>query len=339
MTITEPTSRPPAEVADGIWRVDVNVPFRGLRQVNMWLIRDGDGWTMVDCGWGDAPTRAAIEHAWDTVLGGKPVTRLIVTHFHPDHMGNCRWICERWKLRPETSQTEWLAAQLAVRSLYSDSIEQRLKFFRENGLSDELLETFSKGWLLYSNGVELADNYKRLKDGDFVACAGGDWRVIIGRGHSPEMVTLYSEARGIYISGDQMLPKITSNVSVFPWEPLADPLAEFLESAARIGREIADDVLILPSHRDPFRGARQRAAELEHHHAERLDLVRQILSKQGSVPAGQMLDELFNRKLDGHQVSFAMGEALAHLNFLVLRGEVQRTPGPDGVVRFTLSKS
>lgn len=335
--MTEASSRPPVEVAEGIYRIDVDVPFRGLRQVNLWLLRDGPGFTMIDCGWGDEKTRKAISEAWETVMGGRPLTRLIVTHFHPDHMGNCRWICNRWGIRPELSQTEWLAAQLALRSLYSDSISQRLTFYTENGLSSDMLETFKTGWLLYSDGVEIADNFRRLTEGDLLELDGAKWRVIIGRGHSPEMVTLYCAERKVYVSGDQMLPTITSNVSVFPWEPLADPLAEFLASADVIAREIPDDVLVLPSHRDPFTGAARRARELHHHHEERLDLVLKILSKRGEAAAGELLDELFKRKLDGHQVSFAMGEALAHLNHLVLKGEVRRTPGVDGVVRFSLA--
>lgn len=334
--MSEPTYRPFVEVADGIWRLDVNVPFRGLRQINLWLLRDGDGWTMVDCGWGDAETRQAIEAAWTEVMGARPLTRLIITHFHPDHMGNCGWICRRWGLRPETSQTEWLAAQLALRSAYSDSVEQRLVYYHANGLSADMLATFKTGWLLYNKGVELSPDYRRLQDGEAVTIDGSAWRVIIGRGHSPEMVTLYCPERKVYISGDQMLPTITSNVSVFPWEPLADPLTEFLASADRIGRDIPDDVLILPSHRDPFCGARQRAVELHHHHEERLDLLRQILSNRGSTAAGALLDDLFKRKLDGHQISFAMGEAIAHLNHLVIKGEATRTTGADGVVRFAL---
>ncbi len=331
-TASQPTA--PVEVAEGIFRIDVQVPFRGLRQVNLWLLKDGAGWTMIDCGWGDKKTRDAIEYAWQSVLAGNPLTRLIVTHFHPDHMGNCRWICERWGLMPQLTQTEWLAAQLAVRSLYSDSVEQRLAFFTFNGLDKELLETFQSGWLLYRDGVEIADNYHRLQSNDVLTIDGTSWRVIIGAGHSPEMATLFCADRNIYISGDQMLPTITSNVSVFPWEPYADPLTEFLSSAELIAKEVPDDALVLPSHRDPFIGAKRRAQELRVHHAERLDEVRGILRRHGQVAAGECLDELFKRQLDGHQVSFAMGEALAHFNHLVLKGEIQRTIGSDGVSRF-----
>ncbi|WP_161139452.1 MBL fold metallo-hydrolase [Propylenella binzhouense] len=324
------------EIADGIFRLSIPVPFRGLRQVNLWLIRDGSGWTMVDCGWGDQETRDLITAAWDDILGGRPVTRLVVTHFHPDHMGNCAWIASHWNLLPHVTQTEWMAANLAVRNLYSDDVETRARFFVQNGLSEELLQVFHDGVILYHRGVDLPEQFCRLRDGEDLRIDGRDWRIITGAGHSPEMATLYDRARDIYLAGDQILPKITSNVSVWPWEPLADPLYDFLTSLERIATIVPDSAIVLPSHRDPFRGPRRRVAELKAHHAHRLEVLKADMRRQGEASAGACLAALFQGTLDGHQVAFAMAEALAHLNYLVRRGEAERIERSDGSVRFKL---
>lgn len=327
------------EIDDGLVRINLPVPFRGLKQVNLWLLRDGDGWAMIDCGWGDEETRETIETVWREALGGRPVTRLIVTHFHPDHMGNSRWICDRWSIRPEMTRTEWMAGNLALRGLYSDDLEFRARFFKLNGIDPELLEVFRHGTILYHLGVEMADDYTRLRDGEDVMIDGDSWRLITGGGHSPEMATLYCGARGIYIAGDQLLPKITTNISVWPAEPCARPLSEFLSSLDRIAAIVDDAAVVLPSHRDPFRGARARIRELHGHHDERLDLLRAAIRERGSISAGESLAILFRPELDGHQVSFAMGEALAHLNHLVELGEADRIEYRDGTIRFAASRN
>lgn len=323
------------EIDDGLIRINLPVPFRGLRQVNLWLLRDGDGWTMIDCGWGDEETRAILETVWRDALGGRPVTRLIVTHFHPDHMGNCRWICDRWSIRPQMTQIEWMAANLALRGLYSDDVDFRVRFFVRNGIEPELLDVFRNGTILYHLGVEIPDDYTRLRDGDTVVIDGSRWRVLTGAGHSPDLATLYDSRRRLYIAGDQLLPQITSNVSVWPSEPCATPLGDFLSSLDRISGEVSDEAVVLPSHREPFRGPGARAREIQAHHEQRLNVLRALLRERGSVTAGESLPVLFRPNLDGHQISFAMGEALAHLNHLVQLGEIRRIESRDGLIRFT----
>ncbi|MGQ7792477.1 MBL fold metallo-hydrolase [Faunimonas sp. B44] len=325
------------EIADGLFRISIPVPFRGLRQVNLWLLADRGGWTMIDCGWGDEQTRDLLSDAWRDILGGRPVTRLVVTHFHPDHMGNCGWISGQWKLLPQVTQTEWMAANLAVRNLYSDDTETRARFFVQNGIPPELLQVFHEGVILYHLGVDLPEQYCRIRDGDRIGIGGADWRVITGSGHSPEMATLYDAGRDVYIAGDQVLPKITSNVSVWPWEPLADPLGDFLSSLRRIAGIVPDSAIVLPSHRDPFRGPRRRIDELERHHEHRLANLKAEIRRRGEASAGECLGALFQGELDGHQVAFAMAEALAHLNYLVRGGEAERIERADGSVRFRLT--
>jgi len=325
----------PEEVAPGILRITAPVPFRSLKAVNLWLLEDGDGFTMIDCGWGDEDTHRRLEASWQAALGGKPINRLIVTHFHPDHAGNCRFISERWNVRPLMTQLEWMAANLALRSLYSDDPGLRAKFYRQNGLSEELLKRYHDETVLYDEGVDLPEAFERLHPGDVLTIGGRSWKVLTGQGHSPDLVMLYSAADDILIAGDQILPKITTNVSVWPWEPLADPLREFLEALDRLALTVTDKTFVLPSHREPFHNARARIDELKHHHAERLDQVLELLSGHASRPAADLLEPLFQRPLDGHQVNFAMGEAIAHLNRLMYEGAVSRNVDDDGIIRFS----
>jgi len=321
------------EVAPGIHWLSTPLPFR-LRAINLYLLEDGDGWTIVDCGYSRDDVRAQWEQIWASTLKGKPVTRLIVTHFHPDHVGNAAWLSERWNLRPQMTQAEWLTANLAEKNLNTDNIEHRHDFYIANGLDEVHQEVFRTGVIRYSNGVQLPPAYDRLFDGDELVIGGRTWKIIVGQGHSPEHASLYSDEIGVLIAGDQLLPEITTNVSVWPGEPDADALGLFLHSLDRFETALRPDTLVLPAHRRPFRNVHTRIAELKHHHRERLDSILAVATK-GPVTAGGLLTHLFPPGLDGHQIGFAMGEAVAHLNYLVNTGALRRY-SDGGVTRFAL---
>lgn len=325
-------------VAPGVLRINSPLPFRGLKQVNLWLIEDLDGWTMVDCGFGSAEVRAQLEAVWAQALGGKPVTRLFVTHFHPDHMGNCGWISRRWGIRPHMTSFEWMAAQLAHRDLYTDDVPSSAAFFARHGLSRDQIDVYRAGFLLYSDCVDMPDDYVSLSHGDLLQIGGRDWRVVVGAGHSPALAGLFCEASGVYIAGDQILPKITPNISVVHWDPLGDPLKLYLESLARIRLIVPDEVLVLPSHRAPFHGLHGRLDELSAHHRERLDFIRGLVDNREPITAAECMRELFGFVLDGQQVFFAMGEALAHLNHLRGLGELEMLEDGDGRRAYRLNE-
>lgn len=308
------------EVADGIFWISTPVPFVGLKQVNLWLLRDGAGWTMIDCGYGNSVVREQLEQVWSNVTRGRPITRLIVTHFHPDHAGNSGFICQRWGLRPWLTQAEWLTAHLAWADKDTDAMAARAKFYRRHGLAEPLVGQFLSEVLPYRNGVDLPPDYRRLRDGDEIAIDGDRWRVIVGGGHSPEHASLYCGDRCIMIAGDQLLPAITTNVSTWPAEPEFDAVGAFLETCRVFLDVLAADTLVLPSHRKPFFNARRRLHELSLHHAERLNL---ILAAGPETSAGDLMEVLFRFGLDGHQIGFVMGEAVAHLNHLVRLGHMQ----------------
>ncbi len=321
------------EVADGILWASTAVPFVGLRQVNLWFVRDGAGWTMIDCGFGWDQTRAQLETIWKDALGGLPITRLIVTHYHPDHAGNMAWICERWgDLLPRLSLGEWFACNISMTAGYADNIKQRTIWHAKHGLDVERRKLFEQEVVPYDVGVALPLAFKRLRDNDVVPIGKDNWRVVTGQGHSPEHVSLYCAERKILIAGDQILPQITTNVSTWPMEPEADTLASFLETCQKFLGILHPDTLILPSHRKPFRNVGFRLRELGHHHAARLNLLLDAV--KGETTAGDLLDVLFRGKLDGHQIGFAMGEAIAHLNYLVEIGRLRRVDTSDGSWRY-----
>ncbi|MGE3710245.1 MAG: MBL fold metallo-hydrolase [Hyphomicrobiaceae bacterium] len=322
------------EVADGIYWISTPVPFAGLRQVNLWLLRDGDGFTQIDCGYSWTQTRDMLETIWgSTLLGGRPVSRLIVTHYHPDHIGNCAWISQRWgDLLPHMSLAEWFAANLAVDDEYSDNLHQRAIWHRKHGLDEARQELFTKEVIVYSEGVQLPLAFKRLREDEYVKIGNDRWRVITGEGHSPEHVSLYCAERKILIAGDQILPQITTNVSTWPKEPEANTLEAFLDTCAKFLRVLDPDTLVLPSHRKPFLNVQFRLRELARHHAARLNRLLDGMGEEAA--AGELLDVLFGSKLDGHQVGFAMGEAIAHLNHLVRLGRLERIILPDGRWRY-----
>ena len=317
-------------VAPGVLRINSPLPFRGLKQVNLWLLRDGDGWTMIDCGFGSDEVRAQLEAAWSGALGGLPVTRLLVTHFHPDHMGNCAWLAQRWSLRPWMTTPEWMAAQLAYKDMFTDDIESSSAFFVRHGLPEDQIRIYRESFLLYSACVGMPGSYLTLTDGQSLNIGGRSWRVIVGGGHSPALAGFYCAELGVYIAGDQILPKITPNISVVHWEPFGDPLRLYLDSLERLRGIVPDDVLVLPSHREPFRGLHGRIAELEAHHQSRLDFIRALVDDRGSLTAAECMKALFGFVLDGQQIYFAMGEALAHLNRLVACGDIEAVEDANG---------
>lgn len=308
------------EVAPGIHWLSTPLPFR-LRAINLYLLEDGDGWTIVDCGYARADVRAQWEEVWARTLNGKPVTRLIVTHFHPDHVGNAAWICQRWQLRPWMTQGEWLTAHYALHN--EDDQEARFLFYRANGLPAEQEKVLREGMVPYASGVELPPAYNRLFVGDALTIGARRWQIVLGQGHSPEHASLYCDEIGVLLAGDQLLPEISTNVSVWPSEPEADALKLFLHSLDGFAALLRPDTLALPAHRRPFRGVHARIADLKAHHAERLATLLAVVAR-GPLTAGDLLPHLFPPGLDGHQIMFAMGEALAHLNYLVNGGALRR---------------
>jgi glyoxylase-like metal-dependent hydrolase (beta-lactamase superfamily II) len=332
-----PFANPPApgttiEVAPGVHWLRMALPFQ-LDHINLWLLEDGDGWLQVDTGLGNEATRRSWEKIIAEKIGAKPVKRVLVTHYHPDHAGNAAWLCKRFNAPLLMTRGEFLTVHAARNSTAGYTTEAQLELFRANGLDDATgAELLLRGGLYRSMVPDFPVSHRRLFEGERVQAGGRDWKVILGYGHAPEHASLYCAALNVLVSGDMLLPRISTNVAVRPIDPQSNPLRLFLESIRRY-RELPADVLVLPSHGLPFRGAHARIAQLEAHHAERL-VELQAACAASPRTANDVLELLFKRKLDTSQIFFAMGEAIAHLHYLHYDGQLARTVGADGVARF-----
>jgi len=319
------------EVAPGILWLRMPLPF-ALDHINLWLLRDGDGWTQVDCGYGDEVTRTLWARHFETVLARKPMRQIVATHYHPDHLGNARWLADRFACPILMPQSEYFTAHAVAEERAGYGNRQTGALFRAHGLGEEHLSALAARGNRYRHGVpELPDYYQRIAGGEEVTIGEHRWRVIPGHGHSPEHAALYCERLGVCISGDMLLPKISTNVSVWPVEPEGDPLARFLASLQDYA-DLPQGTLILPSHGLPFFGAAPRVTQLREHHAARLAELE--TAAEAPVSAADVLHVLFRRALDTQQRFFAMGEAIAHMNFLWHAGRLARIIGNDGIIRF-----
>jgi len=319
------------EIAPGILWVRMPLPF-ALDHINLWLLADGFHWTLVDCGLASNTTRALWDEILARDLAGLPIGRVIVTHYHPDHIGLAGWLSARFNLVPWMTKGEFLSAHAACHSVGGTGFARLREFFARHGLEPARLEAAGVKEGTYRRGVEpLPDTFRRIRHGERITVGKQPWRVIVGYGHAPEHAALHNERAGVLISGDMLLPRISTNVSVWPAEPDGDPLRDFLEALDQL-RSIDAGTLVLPSHGRPFRGIQARVAELKAHHAERLEALAKVCDREKT--AAELVPALFGREFTDYQLLFAMGETIAHLNHLWHRDVLRRVDGADKVWRF-----
>ncbi len=335
-----PAAGTSVEVAPGVRWLRMPLPF-ALDHINLWLLEDGPGWTIVDCGIASDLTRGLWEQILATRPGGEPpgarsrpfqATRVLVTHYHPDHAGLAHWLCERFGVTLWMSQAEYLTAHAIRENVAGYTPDNLLGMYRRNGLGGEDLEKMSVRGNRYRLAVpQFPQSYRRIMDGDEIGIGGRLWRVIMGYGHAPEQAALYCAELGVLISGDMVLPKISTNISVWSIDPDGNPLQQYLDSLKRYAR-LPVDTLVLPSHGLPFRGLRERIEQLEEHHLQHFEELFEACERP--LSAFDVIPTLFRRELDMHQMFFAMGEAMAHLHCLRYRGSLRRQTGADGVIRY-----
>jgi glyoxylase-like metal-dependent hydrolase (beta-lactamase superfamily II) len=329
-------------VAPGIKWLRMPLPF-ALNHINLWLLadeyRDADGkpitgWAIVDCGIRSPEIRAAWEQILAHELEGKPITRVIVTHMHPDHVGNADWLCKKLNVPLFMSMTDYTMSRAMLSKPSGSGGVQAAAHFEIHGLtSGEDLDKIMQRAGYYGGMVDsLPEQMNRLMDGHTLKIGAHSWRLDAGFGHAPEHISLYCAALNVIISGDMLLPRISTNISVWDMEPEANPLPLFLSSLA-VYEKLPADVLVLPSHGKPFTGAHERVKQLREHHADRL---AELLAACRAAPctAADAVKVLFKRELDLHQMTFAMGEGLAHLHALWFEGVVARTKNAAGAWQF-----
>jgi glyoxylase-like metal-dependent hydrolase (beta-lactamase superfamily II) len=324
-----PGSGETVEVAPGVlW---LRMPLGGsLAFINVWALADGDGWTVVDTGMRTDLTAAGWKGAFAGALAGRPVTRVIATHMHPDHVGMAGWIRHKFGADLWMTRLEYMTCRLLAADTGREAPEDGVRFYRAAGWDQAALDNYAARFGGFGKGVyPMPDSYRRISEGETIRIGDRDWRVVVGSGHSPEHACLYQPELKLLISGDQVLPRISSNVSVFPTEPDADPLTDWLTSLARIQTLIPDDVLVLPAHNDPFYGLHARLeALIRGHERGLLRLERSLAEPKRAI---DVFGALFARPISGDLLGMATGEGLAHLNCLMGRGRALKEMDEDGV--------
>jgi len=319
------------EVAPGVHWLRMPLPF-ALNHINLWLIEDGEGWCIVDTGYGVEATHELWERIFAGSMQGRPVTRIVVTHYHPDHIGCAGWLHEKTGAPVLITEAEYLTAWAVREGLGGWARASGNALFASHGLDTKRMEAQTTRGNSYKTGVPtLPTVTTRIFAGETLSIGGRDWHIRTVFGHAPEHATLHCEALGVLISGDQVLPRITTNVGVWGNHPDGDPLQLFLSSIRQF-ESLPHDTLVLPSHDRPFCGLHERLEQLASHHDARLADVASACATPRT--ATEILPVLFKRELDDHQLMFAMGEAIAHLNHLWHAGRLQRSRDSAGVYRF-----
>jgi glyoxylase-like metal-dependent hydrolase (beta-lactamase superfamily II) len=321
------------EIAPGVHWVRMPLPFV-LKWINLWLIEDGEGWTIIDTGIAMEQTREYWRAIFDAKLDGRPVKRVICTHMHPDHMGLAGWICRKFGAQLWMSRLEYITGRMLVADTGREAPDEGVAFYRAAGWDEDALDSYKVRFGGFGKAVsKIPDAYHRISDGDVIEIGGRPWRVITGNGHCPEHVCLWQQELKLFISGDQVLPRISSNVSVFPTEPNADPLADWISSCKKLLAAVPNDVLVLPAHNEPFHGLHERLQSLIDGHEKALARVLHRL-RQEPRRAVDLFGALFARKIGPDLLGMATGETIAHANCLIGRGLARRVVDNEGIARY-----
>jgi len=336
--LTFPIAVPPApgsvtDLAPGIRWLRLPLPYR-LDHVNIYLLENDGGWTALDSGLGDDACKQAWEAALAGPLKGQGLKSLIVSHFHPDHVGLAAWLCRRFGLGLTMPRPEYLHSLMLQWAPAGYGEEVFRPFYRRHGLSSEATGiVLSRGHEYLRRTTGVPASYYRIKHGDTLAVGARNFHVLTGGGHSLEQAMLYAPQERLFLAADQVIARISPNVSVHPMEPDLDALGIYLASLRAIKASVAPDVLVLPGHGLPFHGLHDRVEELITHHAVRCNEIA-AACKQVPRSVAEIVPFLFTRALDAHQTGFAFGEVLAHVNHMLARGELRLETDVGGVDRY-----
>ena len=329
-----PDERPPSEgetreVAPGILWMRLPLPM-ALDHVNVYALDDGDSWTLVDTGMDSGRTRVIWRRLFDGPLSAKPVRRVIVTHHHPDHVGLAGWFQAERGTELWITRTAWLTARMLTLDEQAKPTDETLEYWRSAGMAEEIFRKRREERPF--NFIDLVApmplGFRRIREGDRIAAGGRAWIARMGDGHAPEHATLWSEDGDVVIGGDQLLASISPNLGVYPTEPNADPVGEWLDSCERLSVYALDTHLVLPGHKLPFTGLPIRMRQLIDHHRAALDRLLDLLDAPCS--ASQCFPALFKREIGEGEYGLALAESVAHLNHLLHAGLVARSRRDDG---------
>ncbi|MEM7268132.1 MAG: MBL fold metallo-hydrolase [Pseudomonadota bacterium] len=322
------------EVAPRILWLRLPLPLK-LDHVNIYALDEGDSWTIVDTGFQSEATSEHWAQLLDGPLRGKPIKRIVVTHHHPDHIGNAGWFQTEHDAELITTRTAWLMARAVMGEDPDVAFAAQIKHMTRAGAPKEMLELAEKRRGFFSGFVHpLPPGFTRIKEGDRIEMAGRWWRVFIGNGHAPEHATFWSADGELVIGGDQILPKISPNLGVYSTEPGADPVSEWIEACEKFTKYAKAGHLVLPGHNRPFTGLPKRLDQLIDNHHGALKRLAGYLSDWRS--AVDCFDTMYKRSIHPNEFGLAMGESIAHLNHLHASGAAEKRLDDDGVFRFRM---
>src|ERR1700720_3641074 len=318
------------EVMPGVLWARLKLPFR-LNHVNIYLLADGDGWAMVDSGFGNEESIAAWTALFEGPLAHVKVTRLIVTHSHPDHVGLAGWIVERFNCPLYMSQVEYLQSVYHQNRGTEERRNARRLFSRRHGMDESLTDSLlSRGQDYLKRVSVLPPSYRRISHGDEISIGTRRFKVITGGGHALDQVMLYCAADKLFLSADQVLSKISPNVSVWAVEPNQNSLGEYLASLASLTTTLPYDLIVLPGHGVPFYGLKTRIKQLADHHGDRGRRVAEACREEPKKSKELVRAGFPKQVRDPPQRGFAAGELIAHVNYMLVEGRL-RCEEVDGV--------
>ncbi len=328
-----PESGQTMAVADGIHWLRMPLPFQ-LNHINLWLLEQDDGWSIVDTGIASDVSKGVWEETFAGTMAHRPARQILVTHLHPDHVGCAGFLTRRFDIELHMTREEYMLCRVLVADTGKSAPEEGIDFYRAAGFTDESLDRYRSVFGFFGKLVSrLPESYIRLHDKDRLTIGNHEWEVMVGRGHSPEHACFYSTDLNLLISGDQVLPSISANVSVYPTEPEANPLRYWFESLEAIKARLPDDVLVLPAHGKPFRGAHQRIDALIDEHKVKLEQLLAFIDRP--CRALDVFPALYKTEIPADQLILATGEALAHLHYLMYTSDVVAETDARGVTWYS----
>ena len=316
-------------VAPGILWARLPLPMQ-LDHVNVYALDDGDGWTVIDTGFDTGKSRRAWEALMAGPLGGRPIKRVVVTHHHPDHVGLAGWLQSDHGAELVTTRTAWLFARMLMLDVHAAPVPETVAYWRAAGMSEAIIaERMAEKPFNFADVVApMPLGFSRIKEGDHIHMGGREWLVRIGNGHAPEHATFWSLDDNLVIGGDQLLPGISANLGVYPTEPDADPVTEWMDSCQHFGGFARDEHFVLPGHKLPFTGLPLRLRQMIENHLGALDRLQAHLATPRT--AAQCFMPLFKREIEGSAYGMALVEAVAHLNHLHVHQRVRRWRNDSG---------
>ncbi len=332
-----PFEQPPRDaemlaIAPGVFWLRMPMPF-SLDHINVWLLEESEQWTVVDTGVATDTIVELWEQVFKSHLKGKPIKRIICTHMHPDHVGLAGWLCQRDKGVLNMSLGEYTYCRTLIGEKGREAPEETIAFYKSAGLNEEELFHYKAQFGWFGKLVKaLPPRFKRLKEGDTINIGDYQWQILVGTGHSPEHICLYCPALNLVFSGDQILPTISSNISVWPTEPFANPLKDWLDSCAKLKNVLPEDVLVLPAHGLPFIGVKHRLQALIDEHLS--DLEKLVAFCQTPKRVVDAFPVLFNAEIDKTNRIMATGESYAHFHCLLHENRISQRLDTDGVLWF-----